>query len=146
MAGFANEAGRVAGNLPSGSNPERPGVRAVVIESTNSGCSAQATIIQKAQAFENCCYFSVVTTGSVSWIALNNLNIQTENNSATTPGAGFMLHTLYDEHGVAAIANSILTGGNGFRFFAFVGGNGISSLNNHLLSHISSPFKNSTYA
>jgi hypothetical protein len=59
-------------------------------------------------------------TGQIGWIAMNNLRVITDNNNHTTPGAGFIIHNVFDENSNTT-ANLVLTGGLiRYQVFAFV--------------------------
>lgn len=121
VAGFASEAKQVASGLVKGSEPESFGIPTVVIESANPA-NTSSNYERAERTAPYVCYGAFVLLSiPVSGVTSNNLSAFTENNCGVSPDAGFLQHTLYDEHNISLNANSVFAGCASCRFFAFVG-------------------------
>jgi hypothetical protein len=145
MAGFATEAKLMASELPAGGSPEALGAQGVVIGPTNMPSGVRNGNAGTTYVFGAGVYTANPSTCSIGWIYSNNLKAYSENNLGCSPGAGFAIHTNYDEHGNYTTANIVLTGSSSYRVFAFIRVSGIRASFNHLSSPISSPSKLKNY-
>ncbi len=143
IAGFAKQAAPVGIQLPQGAAPDASGVQHVVIMSTNLAGKdkvSKAGIVMMPVVTSLCVSRY---TGTIRWISMHNESVQTENNSGISPDAGYLQHTLYDEHNTPEMV--VATGSDNYRFFVFNGVSVISSKFSLLSSPISSPLKTKSY-
>lgn len=120
MVAFAQGANCVASVLQTGVHPEIAGtgyvVRSSTIQNGDVQCGMQNMHTYSCLSHKQASLY----TSSNGWLAANNLNAITGNNTAcSVPGAGFLTPSNLNNYGEAEAENDEKTNAAALRFFAF---------------------------